>query len=75
MKNTMAQFIIMEPIELVKSVKKLVLPSSMDSIQEKESDLKITPRFKVTLPPNWEKRQQLKGKAKTEYFNKWTSKL
>ena len=75
MKNTMAQFIIMGPIELVKSVKKLVLPSSTDSIQETESDLKITPRFKVTLPPNWEKRQQLKGKAKTEYFNKWASKL
>jgi hypothetical protein len=53
----------------------LVLPSSTDSIQETESDLKITPRFKVTLPPNWEKRQQLKGKAKTEYFNKWASKL
>ena len=31
--------------------------------------------FKVTYPPNWKKRQTLKGKAKTEYFNKWASKL
>lgn len=31
--------------------------------------------FKATYPPGWEKRQTLKGKAKTEYFNKWASKL
>jgi hypothetical protein len=65
----------MGPIELLKNLKKLVLRSSTDSIQETESDLKITPRFKVTVPPNWEQRQQLKGKEKTEYFNNWASKL
>jgi len=75
MRNTMVQFIIMGPIELVKNVKKLVLPSSTDLIQEKENDLEVTPRFKVTLPPNWEERKTMSTKEKTEYFNNWASKL
>ena len=75
MKNTMAQFIIMGPIELIKNLKKLVWSSSTTQTPEMQSDLKVTRHFKVTLPPNWEKRQQLKGKEKTEYFNKWASKL
>ena len=39
------------------------------------NDPEPKPGFKTTYPPNWEKRQTLKGKAKTEYFNKWASKL
>ena len=74
-KNIWVQFIIMGPIELLKKLKKRVWHSSTTSIQETESDLKVTPRFKTTLPPNWEQRQQLKGKEKTEYFNNWASKL
>ena len=40
-----------------------------------QNDLEIKQGFKVTLPPNWEERNQLKGKEKTEFFNKWASKL
>ena len=39
------------------------------------NDQEIKSGFKVTYPPNWEKRQTLKGKAKTKYFNNWASKL
>ena len=75
MKNIWVQFIIMGPIELLKNLKQLVRPSSTISTPEMENDLKIPPSFKVVYPPNWEEHQQLKGKAKTEYFNKWASKL
>ena len=75
MKNIWVQFIIMGPIELLKKLKQFVRPSSTISTPEMENDLKIPPSFKVVYPPNWEEHQQLKGKAKTEYFNKWASKL
>ena len=75
MKNIWVQFIIMVPIELIKNLKKLVWRSSTTPTPDMENDLKVTPRFKVTYPPGWKKRQTLKGKAKTEYFNKWASKL
>ena len=75
MKNIMVQFIIMGPIELLKNLKQLVRPSSTISTPETQNDLEIPPSFKVVYPPNWEEHQQLKGKAKTEYFNKWASKL
>jgi hypothetical protein len=48
---------------------------SKTKTQETQSDLEIKQGFKVALPPNWEKRNQLKGKEKTEYFNNWASKL
>ena len=75
MKNIWVQFIIMGPIELLKNLKQFVRPSSTISTPEMQNDLKIPPSFKVVYPPNWEEHQQLKGKAKTEYFNKWASKL
>jgi len=75
MKNTMVQFTIMGLIELLKNLKKMVLPSSTELTQEKESDLEVTPRFKVTYPENWEKRKTMNAQEKTEYFNNWASKL
>jgi hypothetical protein len=56
-------------------LKKLVYRSQTTQTQEMQNDLKIPPSFKVVYPPNWKEHQQLKGKAKTEYFNKWASKL
>jgi hypothetical protein len=75
MRNIMAQFTIMGLTKLVKNLKKLVYRSQTTQTQEMQNDLKIPPSFKVVYPPNWEEHQQLKGKAKTEYFNKWASKL
>ena len=65
----------MAPIGVLKSLKKLVWRSSMEPTLEKESDLKITPTFKVTYPPKWEQRQKMTQKQKTKYFNQWASKL
>jgi len=31
--------------------------------------------FKVTYPEGWHDRQKMTTKEKTEYFNKWASKL
>ena len=75
MKNTAAQFITTGPIELIKNLKKLAWSSSTIKTPEMPNDQDPKQGFKATYPPGWEKRQTLKGKAKTEYFNKWASKL
>jgi hypothetical protein len=75
MKNTMVQFITMVRTELAKRLEKWGWFSSTIKTPEMPNDPEPKPGFKVTYPPNWKKRQTLKGKAKTEYFNKWASKL
>jgi hypothetical protein len=75
MKNTMDRFITMVRTELVKRLEKWVWFSSTIKTPEMPNDPGPKLGFKTTLPPNWEQRQQLKGKEKTEYFNNWASKL
>jgi hypothetical protein len=57
----------MGPIELLKNLKKLVLPSSTELIQETQSDLEIKQDFKVVYPPNYDP-------SKRDY-NKWIENI
>ena len=67
MKSMWVQFIIMGPIELLKNLKKLVLPSSTTLTPETQSDLEIKQDFKVVYPPNY-------NSSKRNY-NKWIDKI
>jgi hypothetical protein len=57
----------MGPIELLKNLKQLVLPSSTTLIQETQSDLEIKQDFKVVYPPNYDP-------SKRDY-NKWIENI
>ena len=75
MKNTMVQFISMVRTELAKRLEKWVWFSSTIKTPAMPNDPGPKLGFKVTLPPDWEKRKTMTAKEKTEYFNKWASKL
>jgi hypothetical protein len=75
MKNTMVQFISMVQTELAKRLEKWVWFSSTIKTPETPNDQGPKLGFKITLPPNWEQRKTMTAKEKTEYFNKWASKL
>ena len=75
MKNMMAQFITTVQTELANYLKRRVWFSSTIKTPEMPTDQGPKLGFKATYPEGWEKRKTMTQKEKTEYFNKWASKL